>query len=201
MQAEKKTAVIAYHLIFTNYGTWLGNDPRGSGSRSIYTPSLAELGDVHLGRKKVQPSRSTVREFYEEAESRLQFSVIRFDAEQRIAVAHSLALSIREHNYTCYACAIMPDHVHLVIRKHKHSAELMIDNLQYESRAWLIEHKAVPVEHPAWTKGGWKVFLDAPQEVWGRIRYVEGNPMKEGLPPQCWPFVVAYDNWPFHKRS
>ncbi len=55
--------VIAYHLIWTNYGTWLGNDPRGSGSRSVYTPELAELGTVHYGRKKVQPRRSEMRAF------------------------------------------------------------------------------------------------------------------------------------------
>jgi hypothetical protein len=76
----------------------------------------------------------------------------------------------------------------------------MIDNLQNESRGRLIESQLLPDEHPVWTKGGWKVFLDAPEEVWPRIRYVEGNPMKEGLPKQSWPFVVPYDNWPFHKR-
>ena len=60
---------------------------------------------------------------------------------------------------------------------------------------------AVPVDHPVWTKGGWQVFLDSPRDVWGRIRYVEGNPLKEGLPRQSWPFVVPYDNWPFHKTE
>ena len=59
----------------------------------------------------------------------------------------------------------------------------------------------MPEEHPVWTKNGWKVFLDNPPEVWGRIRYVESNPMKEGLARQEWPFVVPYDNWPFHKRA
>jgi hypothetical protein len=76
-------AVIAYHLIWTNYGTWLGNDPRGSGSRSLYTPVLAELGEVHFGRKKLQPARTKVREFYEKAESLLQFPVIRCLTTQR----------------------------------------------------------------------------------------------------------------------
>jgi hypothetical protein len=88
----------------------------------------------------------------------------------------------------------------LVIRKHKHDAETIVDNLQSESKALLIERSAVPDEHPVWTKGGWKVFLDTPEEVWPRVRYVEGNPLKEGLPKQSWRFVTAYDNWPFHKR-
>jgi REP element-mobilizing transposase RayT len=194
-------SVIAYHLIWTAYGTWLSNDPRGSGSRSVYSPSLAELGEVHLGRKEVQPSRREVREFYEEAESRLQFSVIRFDALQRDAIADAFAEIIRGHQYTCYACAIMPDHVHLVIRKHRDDAEAMIEVFQNESREWLLKHRIVPQDHPVWTKNGWKVFLDSPDKVWGRIRYVEKNPLKENLPRQKWPFVVVYDNWPFHKGS
>ena len=74
-------AVIAYHLVWTNYGTWLGNDPRGSGSQTVYTPELAELGEIHYGRKKLQPRRSTVREFYEKAESRLQFPRDTFSSE------------------------------------------------------------------------------------------------------------------------
>ena len=188
-------------MIWTAYGTWLSNDPRGSGSRSVYTPSLAELGEVHLGRKKLQPSRREVREFYEEAESRLQFPVIRFDALERDAIGDAFAEIIRGHQYTCYACAIMPDHVHLVIRKHRDDAEALIEHFQCKSRGALIERCVVPEEHPVWTKNGWKVFLDSPSEVWGRIRYVEKNPVKEGLPVQFWPFVVGYDNWPFHKRS
>jgi REP element-mobilizing transposase RayT len=192
--------VIAYHLIWTNYGTWLPNDPRGSGLAVAYTSALAELGDVHLGRKKLQPARSTVRAFYESAEPLLRHPVICFDAKQRSIVGEAFDGTMREHQYTCYACAILPDHTHLVIRKHKHDAETMIDNLHSESRALLIERGAVPNEHPVWTKGGWKVFLDTPESVWPRVRYVERNPMKEGLPKQSWPFVTMYDNWPFHKR-
>jgi REP element-mobilizing transposase RayT len=192
--------VIAHHLIWTAYGTWLANDPRGSGSRGVYTPALAELGDPHLGRKKLQPARSTVREFYDRATPLLQFSVIRFEPPQIAAFADSFASTIRAHHYTCYGCAIMPDHVHLVIRKHRNHAEAMIAHLQSVSHAKLLEIGLAPPEHPVWTKGGWKVFLDSPEEVRSRIRYVECNPKKGGLPSQSWPFVVPYDNWPFHKQ-
>jgi REP element-mobilizing transposase RayT len=194
-------AVIAHHLIWTNYGTWLANDARGSGSHSVYTPALAEFGEVHHGRKKVQPARSAVREFYEIAESLLQFPVIRFDAEHRDHIAESFANTMRHCQYTCYACAIMPDHVHLVVRKHRHQAEEMIEHFQTESRRHLLSLELVPIYHPVWTKGGWKVFLDTPEEVWARIRYVDSNPIKERLSKQDWPFVVAYDNWPFHKKN
>jgi REP element-mobilizing transposase RayT len=198
--AGHSISVIAYHLIWTNYGTWLANDPRGSGSHSVYTPELAELGAVHYGRKKVQPRRGEVREFYEHAETVLQFAIIRFAEPRREAIGESFAEIVRRFNYTCYACAIMPDHVHLVIRKHRDDAEQMIGNFQGMSRVALQKRELVPAEHPIWTKGGWKVFLNTPADVWARIRYVESNPQKEGLPKQQWPFVGAYGNWPFHKR-
>ena len=67
--------VIAYHLVWTAYGTWLPNDPRGSGSRAVFTPAIAELGPAHYGRRKVQPGRQIVAHFYEEATSRLAFPV------------------------------------------------------------------------------------------------------------------------------
>lgn len=193
--------VIAYHLIWTNYGTWLPNDLRGSGSHDVYTPVLAELGEAHLGRKRRQPPRSAVHEFYEQAEPRLQFPVVRFDAVQRDKIACAFAEVIQGERYTCYACAIMPDHVHVVIRKHRHLAEEMIDRLQGESAARLRFSSFVPPEHPVWTKGGWKVYLDSPEAVHSRVHYVENNPLKEGLPRQAWPFVVIYDNWPFHKHQ
>jgi REP element-mobilizing transposase RayT len=193
-------AVIAYHLIWTNYGTWLGNDPRGSGSRNIYTPVLANLGEAHFGRRKIQPKRQVVKEFYKSAELLLQFPIIRFRPDQFNEIALALAETIRTWHYTCYACAIMPDHVHLVIQKHRDNAEVMIENFQNESRRHLQSNGVVPIDHPVWTLKGWHVFLDSTDAVWGRIRYVEGNPLKEGLPMQTWPFVEPYDNWPFHKK-
>ncbi len=76
----------------------------------------------------------------------------------------------------------------------------MIECFQNDSRLRLPSEGIMPADHPVWTKGGWKVFLNTPEEVWPRIRYVESNPLKEGLPRQSWPFVVLYDNWPLHRR-
>jgi REP element-mobilizing transposase RayT len=193
--------VIAHHLVWTVYGTWLGNDPRGSGSTEVYAPKLAELGEAHLGRRKVQPARSRVREFYQLAETKLQYPVVRFNREQILEVGAAFGRVIQEHTYTCYACAILPDHVHLVIRKHKHSGEEMIERFQRQSR--IVESLVDPtmMNHPIWTKGGWDRFLDSPEAVRTRVRYVEENPQKEGLPHQEWAFVVKYDGWPLHNRA
>jgi REP element-mobilizing transposase RayT len=92
----------------------------------------------------------------------------------------------------------MPDHVHLIIRKHRDLAEEMINKIQALSRKRLVEDGLRAADHPTWTRGGWKVFLDHPDDVRRTIRYVEQNPVKIGLPAQHWPMVVQYDNWPLH---
>jgi hypothetical protein len=62
----------------------------------------------------------------------------------------------------------------------------------------LIEKGLREATHPVWTRGGWKVILDHPDEVRRTIRYIDDNPLKLRLPEQHWPFVKAYDNWPLH---
>ena len=196
----RNRSVIAYHLVWTAYGTWLPNDPRGSGSHAVATPAIASLGERHYGRRRVQPPPVVVREFYSRAESQLNLAVIRFSSAQIDRIAAAFGDEIDEHRYTSYACAIMPDHAHLVIRKHKHRAEPMIATLQEASRLRLSEARTVPRDHPVWTGGGWKSFLDSPFAVRNAIRYVRDNPAKAGIAAQSWPFVKPYDGWPFHKR-
>ena len=190
--------VIAHHLIWTGYGWWLPNDPRGSTSRTIACDVIAELGELHHGRRKVQPSSHVIREFYARAQEVLQFPLLQFGPQERDAIGAAFADSIREHRYTCYACAVMPDHVHVLIRKHKHQAEQMIENLQQESRLRLRSLGLRDANHPVWGGPGWKVFLDRPDAVRRTIGYIEANPPKWNLPAQNWPFVREYDGWPLH---
>lgn len=124
--------VIAYHLVWTGYGWWFPNDLRGSTSHFIASNVLAQINELHLGRKRLQPTRGQLLDFFRVAQPRLKFEPIIFDAPMVAAIARAFAEVIATEKYTCYACAIMRDHVHLLIRKHKHSAEQMIANLQRE---------------------------------------------------------------------
>ncbi len=191
--------VIAHHLIWTAYGYWLPNDPRGSMSKTIACDVIAELGKLHYGRKKVQPSAREIREFHEQSRSVLKHPLLDFRVADFPAVAEALAEAIGEHRYTCYACAIMPDHVHILIRKHKHLAEDMLDNLQQTSRLRLRSLALRPSDHPVWGGPGWKVFLDTPTDIRRTIEYIDENPPRWRLPRQHWPFVIGYDGWPLHQ--
>jgi len=190
--------IIAHHLIWTAYGWWLPNDPRGSTSHEIRSDVIAQLGELHYGRKQVQPAGWEVRAFYREAQDLLRHPLLTFSADEIQAVGESFAELAGGRRYTCYACAILPDHVHVLIRKHRDKAEEMIANLQEASRLRLRELGLRSPDHPVWGGPGWKVFQDHPDDVRRTIRYIHDNPRKLKLPPQRWRFVSEYDGWPLH---
>ena len=59
--------VAGFHLVWTAYGWWLPNDPRGSSSHEIRVEQIAALGELHYGRKPVQPPGRQVGHFYDQA--------------------------------------------------------------------------------------------------------------------------------------
>jgi len=191
--------VLAYHIMWTLYGWWLPNDPRGSTSSTIRNDLLTDLGKLHHGRKQLQPTGRDLRSFYDQAATTLKHELLQFTPQQFPLVAQTLGETAAQHKYTCYACAIMPDHIHILIRRHRDQAEDMLTNLQSESRSRLSALALRPLTHPTWTRGGWKVFLDHPDDINRTIRYIENNPLKTRLPAQRWDFVQTYDNWPLHE--
>jgi hypothetical protein len=193
-----KPIVIAHHLMWTAYGHWLPNDPRGSTSKSIACDLIAKLGELHRGRCKIQPTSAVLKDFQHRASKALKFPLLSFAPCDFSIIAQGLSTTITDNKYTCYACAVLEDHVHILIRKHKYLAEEMIEHFQQSSREQVItQHLRLP-DHPVWTTGGWKVFLFHPEEVRRTIHYIRRNPVKMGLPPQRWPFVIEYDGWPLH---
>ena len=192
--------VLAHHLIWTAYGWWLPNDPRGSMSRRIASDLIAELGKLHFGRKRVQPASRQIRAFYERAGDALKFPLLRFAPAEIDAVLLAFTDVVEACRYTCYACAILPGHVHLCIRKHRDRSEEMIENLQAESRRRVREVGVRAANHPVWGGPGWKVFLDSVDDIERTVRYVERNPVKLGIAPQLFPFVTPYDGWPLHRK-
>jgi REP element-mobilizing transposase RayT len=188
--------IIAHHLIFTGYGFWLPNDLRGSGSTEIRNDLLEELGPILPGRQHIQPSREELKQFYREANLLLEFEPLWFDSAKRQATADVFAQVVRDFKYTIYACAICSNHAHLVVRRHRDDGHAIWDTFAGAARESLRRHAGVHADHPIWSDRPYDVFLYTPQDIRGRIAYVEGNPLKERLPAQNWEFVTRYDGWP-----
>ncbi|MCY2929279.1 MAG: hypothetical protein NTV86_07230 [Planctomycetota bacterium] len=181
------------------YGHWLPNDPRGSLSKDFRNPSLAPLGQIHHGRKEVQPSSPELNSFYAGAKARLPYPILWFNAEQRQTIGEAIGNVVRQHRLTCYACAVLSDHVHLLIRRHRLKAQEMIPLLMTGARESLLTDNLVPASHPVWSCDPYVKYKNSVGEIRTAIAYVERNLVKHRIGEQIWEFVVPYDGWPHSK--
>jgi len=193
--------LIAHHIILTGYGHWLPNDPRGSMSQEVHAPELAPLAEAHFGRRKVQPTRQELRTFYKEAQKHLAYPLIWFEGAERQAIAKAFGEVIKNERLTCYACAILPNHVHLLIRKHRLSAEEMMRLFKEAGRKAIRGPASARADHPVFSAASCHLYKSSVQAMWACIRYIEGNLAKHNLPKVGYDFVTPYDNWPFHKSG
>jgi REP element-mobilizing transposase RayT len=176
--------IIAYHAIFTTYGTWLPNDPRGSYSKTIYNAELAALGEIKYGRQSPQPSRQQMRRFRTAAIPRLARPPYYINNATRSAVAAGFTKVVQRLNLSVPACAIMNDHVHIIVMRSKYRIEYLMNQWKGAATAEL------GLSETPWTRKGWKVFLNDEEALLAAIRYVEANPPVAGMLPQLWGFVT-----------
>lgn len=181
--------ILGHHLIWTVYGWWLPNDPRCTSSHEIRVEPLASLGAMHYGRQHPGPSRQQLQEFHASAQDVLAHPVLLLSDEEIAIVGKALGEVIEERGYTCYACAILPEHVHMLVRRHRDYAEVMLEAFQEESREALLDAGRRLRVHPVWGGPGWKVFQDSPEGMVRVERYILDNLSKAGRPPQPWPFI------------
>ncbi len=196
-----RRSVLAHHLVFTGYGHWFPNDPRGSGSESIRQDKLESLGQIHPGRKPVQPRREALRSFFAIAESLLEHPVLWFEGKQRALIGDTFARVIQTRGYTAWACAILPDHAHLCIRIHRDDYHTMWDAFSESARDALRAARPDWGSHPIWAARPNSKYCLSTQQIRAVIDYIRGNPAKHTLPNQSWEFVKEYNGWPLHKRK
>ena len=176
--------IIAYHAIFTTYGTWLPNDPRGSYSRVIYNEELEALGAVRYGRQAPQPDRRTMQRFRAMAMPRLSCPPYYFSNFFSPLAAAAFAQVVARLSLNVPACALMNDHVHFLVWRSKHTIEYIVNQLNGAATNALQLH-ATP-----WTRGCWKVFIDDELALRAAAQYVEANPEAARLRAQRWDFVT-----------
>ncbi len=192
----QRRIIIAHHLILSGYGHWLPNDPRGSGSEEIREEKLSDLGPIHHGRKRIQPPRRELKQFYREANPLLDFEPMWFDDAKTQAIAGAFAQVVNNRRYTVWACAVLSNHAHLCIRRHRDDALTMWNAFAESSRDVLRTFEDVPDDHPLWSTRPYKVFLDSSEDVRRVVSYIQSNVTNEKLPTQTWSFVQRYDGWP-----
>lgn len=201
--------LIAYHVILSTYGFWLPNDPRGSWSRFIRSPVIAREGSPVRaeGRRSVAHVPHNVAN-RRAAKSALRRPAVLFTGQQAIAVGRGFKDRTTTSEYIVHACAIMPDHVHLVVMRHRYKIEQVVRALRQSATADLIDSGLHPFAEQrlpsgrlpsVWSRGLWKVFLFSAADILRSIDYVENNPIRSGLRRQYWSFVRPFG--PAHDAS
>lgn len=192
----------AYHAIFTAYGFWLPNDPRGSWSDFVGSWELFRFGPA----TKTDTRRSVAGKTHDRslrlaAKQALKYPPVRFTGYQASLIARGFATAVAEHGYRVYACSILPEHVHVVIVRCDRLIETVVAHWKAKATAQLNLDGCHPLAAfsnrrgappTPWAAKCWKCFLDNDEAIGRAIRYVEANPAKEGNRPQRWPFVIPW---------
>lgn len=187
--------ILGFHAIFSTYGFWLPNDPRGSGSNYVANWELFRYGPA----TKVTSQRSVAhvahdRQLRLAAKQALRYPPVVLTGRQALAVALGFKRASQEGGYALHACAILPEHVHLVIGRHSRPIRRIVAHLKARATQRLRTDNLWPQDgRPVWAGHGWNVFLDDAAGMYRAIAYVEANPVKEGKRPQRWSFVVPWN--------
>jgi REP element-mobilizing transposase RayT len=195
--------VIAYHVLFSTDGFGLPNDPRGSNSTDVRADALKPFGPA----TKTDHDRSVAGKPHDRrlrfaAKKVLKYPVVEFTGRQALSVANGFAKQVATSGYAIYACCVLPQHAHLVIGRHRYDIEQVGRALKQAATTQLLEDGLHPFADmresngrlpSVWAQDFRHVFLFTPDDVFGRIDYVEKNPLKEGKRQQTWSFVTPYD--------
>jgi REP element-mobilizing transposase RayT len=195
--------VLGSHVIIGMYGFWLPNDERGSWSDFVGSWELLQFGKATT----VNVRQSLAKRPFdwakrEAARAKLKYPPVKLSGIQARAVGRGFAEHAAKAGVVVLACAIMPQHVHLVIARHHLKVEQLANLLKGAATRRLIDeqlhplaaHQGVKRRPPkAFARGQWKVFLDSTADIRRAISYVQGNPLREGLPMQRWSFVQPWD--------
>ena len=194
--------VLAFHVVFGCYGFWLPNDPRGSGSKTVRSQPLQEFGKatwVESGSSRAAQSHDHARRL--RAKEALKYPPVRFQGVQALDVARGFSRQIQTSGFVIWGCAIMPDHVHLVVRRHRYKIDQVVRLLKQSATRQLLEEERHPFANrrlpsgrlpSVWQQDFRKIFLYSDNDIRIRIDYVNNNPLKAGLKSQNWSFVVPF---------
>jgi REP element-mobilizing transposase RayT len=137
------------------------------------------------------------------AQASLKYAPVMLNGVQARAIGRGFANYAETAALKVLACAILPQHVHLVVARHRLKVESLVTQLKGDATEQLVaecvhplaQHRTINGAPPkVFARGMWKAFLNEPAEVRRAISYVERNPLREGLPAQRWGFVSEWED-------
>ena len=172
-----------YHLILPAYGFWLPNDPRGSWSDFVGRWELTHFGRTTRTLDRRELSELTPEELRQRDEARkgLKYPGVQFTGLQAASIGAGFADTASRGRFAILACAILPEHTHLVVARHRYSIEQTANLLKGNATRFLLKDNRHPQaefaktgERPPrmWAERQWKVYLDSEEAIDNAIAYV-----------------------------
>ena len=191
--------VFAHHSVFACHGFWLPNDGRGSWSSEVWAPHLKPFGPAtKTTARRSLAGRAHNRAARLAAKDALIYPAVVLDEQQRACVARGFETIVPILQLVVYACVIMPDHVHLVTKRHPKYIEDIVGFLKRAATRQLTVEGLHPLQGfinrsnrvpSPWVDSGWNRFIVDHRLIEPAVDYVTNNPIKVGLPCQSWPFT------------
>jgi len=192
-----------YHVILPMYGFWLPNDPRGSWSDFVWAWELVRFGKATktIERRDIMELTQDELQEREAARNGLKYEPVSINGQQALSIANGFGFRAKRSNYSIWACAILPEHTHLVLARHTYIVEQMAKLLKAAATTEIVKvgrhplqkYKAADGSLPhMWAESQWKVYLDSEEQIENAIRYVNENPEREGKNRQHWSFISPF---------
>ncbi|MFN3168259.1 MAG: transposase [Phycisphaeraceae bacterium] len=135
------------------------------------------------------------------AKQALKYPPVVFDGRQALAVTQGFADYVEKNGRVVFACAVMPDHAHLVVARCDRRVETIAEQLKARATSFLNKQRLHPFADRArpdgraptpWARGCWSVFLSSDESIARAIQYVEQNPVKAGYKSQRYAWVKPF---------
>jgi gluconolactonase len=185
----RRAPLLAYHIVFGAYGFWLSNDPRGSWSTRVGSPSLLRFGEAT--KTSVRRSVAHRRHDHEQrlaAKRALKHDPVQLSGVQARAVGGGIAAAAEESEYVVHACAILPDHVHLVVARHDRDVRRIATQFKARATQRLKHEQLWPAaERPVWAGVAGSCFSSLARPscgryaTWRKTRSARRNLSSDGL--------------------
>src|SRR5579871_1641620 len=141
--------ILGYHVIFGAYGFWLPNDPRGSWSDFVGSWELFRFGPATTTQTRQSVAHQPHdREQRRAAQDALHYPPVCFTGLQARAIGRGFASLVRKSDATIWACAILPQHVHLVAARGDYEVEQWVNLLKGAATRQLLAENLHPFAEP-----------------------------------------------------
>jgi REP element-mobilizing transposase RayT len=157
---------LAYHIVFTCYGTWLQGDARGS-----VTMRKNTFGTFRLASN---PSRQL------DHERRMTQPSYHLDEARRQVVMEAIIEVCAYRDWGLLALHVRPTHIHVVVSAPCKPEKVMSDFKAYASRA-LTRAGFESSDRKRWTRHGSTMYLWSDEQVASAVQYVvieQGKPLQ-----------------------